>query len=142
LPQQQKNKAPKLSLPTSSPSGDKGEKSKSKKTDKHCKYFEKDGHVESKCFKKMEVLETTMKKHKINIDSSSSSHGHALAASSFSSNATSTFSFDERLIDSRASYHMAKDKAIFSALNECNIGIKYLLVMIDLLLLWGLEQLR
>jgi hypothetical protein len=27
---------------------------------------------------------------------------------------------DEWLIDSGASYHMAKDKAIFSALNECN----------------------
>jgi hypothetical protein len=29
-------------------------------------------------------------------------------------------SSDEWLIDSGASYHMAKDKAIFSALNECN----------------------
>jgi hypothetical protein len=84
----------------------------------------------------MEALEATMKKHNINIDSSSSSssHGHALSASGFSFNATSTSSSDEWLIDSRASYHMAKDKAIFSALNECNTK-KYLLVMIDLLVL-------
>jgi hypothetical protein len=63
-----------------------------------------------------------MKKHNINIDStsSSSSHGHALSASGFSFNTTSTSSSDEWLIDLGASYHMAKDKAIFSSLNECN----------------------
>jgi hypothetical protein len=38
----------------------------------------------------------------------------------FSFNATSTSSSDEWLIDSRESYHMAKDKDIFSSLNECN----------------------
>jgi hypothetical protein len=68
----------------------------------------------------MEVLEATMKKHNINIDSSSSSHGHALSASGFSFNATSTSSSDEWLIDYGESYHMAKDKAIFFSLNECN----------------------
>jgi hypothetical protein len=69
----------------------------------------------------MEALAGTMKKHNINIDSSSSSsHGHALSASSFFFNATSTFSSNEQLIDSGASYHMAKDKTIFFALNECN----------------------
>ena len=70
----------------------------------------------------MVALEATMKKHNINIDStsSSSSHGHALSASSFSFNATSTSSYDECLIDSGPSYHMAKDKAIFSTLNECS----------------------
>jgi hypothetical protein len=62
-----------------------------------------------------------MKKHNINIDfTSSSSHGHALFASSFSFNASSTSSSNEWLIDSRASYHMAKDKDIFSALNYYN----------------------
>jgi hypothetical protein len=64
-----------------------------------------------------------MKKHNISIASSSStssSHGHVLFASGFSFNTTSTSSFDEWLIDSRESYHMAKDKAIFSSLNECN----------------------
>jgi hypothetical protein len=78
-----------------------------------------------------------MKKHNINIDSSSSnssSHGHALSTSSFSFNATSTSSSYEWLIDFGASYHMAKDKAIFYSLNECNTK-KYLLVMIDLLVL-------
>jgi hypothetical protein len=46
--------------------------------------------------------------------------GHALSASSFSFNTTSTSSPDEWLTDSGASYHMAKDKDTFSALNECN----------------------
>jgi hypothetical protein len=73
----------------------------------------------------MEALEATMKKHNINLDSSSSSsnsssHGHALYAFGFSFNATSTSSYDEWIIDSRAYYHMAKDKAIFSTLNVCN----------------------
>jgi hypothetical protein len=45
---------------------------------------------------------------------------NTLFASGFSFNVTSTSSSDEWLIDSRASYHMDKDKAIFSALNECN----------------------
>jgi hypothetical protein len=70
----------------------------------------------------MTALEAAMKKHNINIDSttSSSSHGHALSTSGFSFNATSTSSFDEWLINYGESYHMAKDKAIFFALNECN----------------------
>jgi hypothetical protein len=70
----------------------------------------------------MATLKVVMKKHNINIDSTSSSHEHALSTSgfSFNSNSTTTSSSDEWLIDSRASYHMAKDKAIFSALNECN----------------------
>jgi hypothetical protein len=71
----------------------------------------------------METLEATMKKHNINHDSSSSnfsSHGHALFAFDFSFNATFTFSCNESFIDSRTSYHMAKDKIIFYALNECN----------------------
>jgi hypothetical protein len=90
------------------------------KIERHCNFCGKDGHVESKCFKKMEALEAMMKKHTIDIDSSSSSsHGHALYSSSFSFNATSTSSYDEWLIDFGASYHMDKDKAIFSALNEC-----------------------
>ena len=64
-----------------------------------------------------------MNKHNINMDSSySSSHGHALSSFgfSFNTNSTSTSTSDEWLIDSGASYHMAKDRAIFSTLNECN----------------------
>jgi hypothetical protein len=74
----------------------------------------------------MEALEATMEKHTINIDSSSSSssssHGHALSSSGFFFNtpSTTTSSSDEWIIDSLASYHMAKDKSIFSSLNECN----------------------
>ena len=66
----------------------------------------------------MENLEAVMKNHNINIESYS--HGHALSASIFSFNTTSTSSYDEWLIDSKAFYHMAKDGAIFSSLNECN----------------------
>ena len=70
----------------------------------------------------MAALKATMKKHNINIDSttSSSSHGHALSASGFSFNTTSTSSSNEWLINYGSSYHMAKDKAIFSSLNGCN----------------------
>jgi hypothetical protein len=94
-----------------------------KKTDRHCNFCDKEGHDESKCFKNMETLEAGMKKHNISIDStssSSSSHGHALSAFGFSFNTTSTSSSNEWLIDSGASYHMAKDKDMFSALKECN----------------------
>jgi hypothetical protein len=66
----------------------------------------------------MEAFKETMKKHNINIDSSSS--GQALSTFGFSFNATSTSSSYEWLIYYGASYHMAKDKAIFSTLNECN----------------------
>jgi hypothetical protein len=69
----------------------------------------------------MATLEATMKKHNINIDSTtSSSHGNAIFTYFFSFNTTSTSSSDEWLIDSGASYHMDKDKYIFSTLNECN----------------------
>jgi hypothetical protein len=107
-------KGPKPTQTASAPNGDKGEKYKNKKTGRHCNFCDKDGHVESTCFKKMEALEAMMKKHNINIDStSSSSHGHALSAPRFSFNTTSTSTSDEWLIDSRASYHMAKDRDIF-----------------------------
>jgi hypothetical protein len=70
----------------------------------------------------MATLEATIKKHNISIDSTSSSSSHELALPvyGFSFNATSTSSSYEWFIDSGASYNMAKDKAIFSALNECN----------------------
>jgi transposase InsO family protein len=118
------NKQPKVPKPAqiaSAPNGDKGSKYK-KNTNKHCNFCNKDGHDEFRCFKKMAALEAAMKKHNISIDSSSSSHGHALSAFGFSFNtpSTTTSSSDEWLIDSGASYHMAKDKAIFSGLNECN----------------------
>jgi hypothetical protein len=116
------HKDPKPAQTASTPNGDKGAKYKNKKTDRHCNFCDKYGHDESKCFKKMAALEAMMKKHNISIDYtySSSSHGHALSAFGFSFNTTSTSSFDEWFIDSGASYHMAKDKDIFSALNECN----------------------
>jgi hypothetical protein len=104
------HKGPKPTKIASTPNGDKGAKFKNKNTDKHCNFCDKDGHVESKCFKKMASLEATMKKHNINIDSTTSysSHGHALSASSFSFNTISTFPFDEWLIDSRAHIFCSK----------------------------------
>jgi hypothetical protein len=116
------HKGPRPTQLASSPNSHKGEKYKNKKTHRNCNFCDKYGHDESKCFKNMATLEAVMKKHNINIDStsSSSSHGHALPTSGFSFNTTSTSSFDEWFIDSGASYHMAKDRDIFSALNECN----------------------
>jgi hypothetical protein len=70
------NKQHKGSKPTqiaSTPNGDKGEKYKNKKTDRHYNFCDKDGHDESKCFKKMAALKAAMKKHNINIDSTASS---------------------------------------------------------------------
>jgi hypothetical protein len=101
---------------------EKEEKYKSKNANIHGNFCVKNGHDESKCFKNMEALEAAMKKHNIGINSTSSSHRHALFVSgfSFNSNCTTTSSYDEWIIDSGASYHMAKDKAIFSSLNECN----------------------
>ena len=70
----------------------------------------------------MASLEATMKKHHISLDSSSksTSHGHALCASGYSYTASSSSTSNEWLIDSGASYHIAKDQAIFSTMHECN----------------------
>ena len=131
-----KNKGPKPTQTASSPNGNKGEKYKNKKTDRHCNFCDKDGHDEFKCFKKMTSLEATMKKHNISIDSTSysSSHGHALSSSGFSFNTNFASSSYEWLIDSGEYYHLDKDKDIYSA--QMNVTPrKYLLVMIDLLVL-------
>jgi hypothetical protein len=71
----------------------------------------------------MNSLEETRKNHTINFYSSSynsSSHGHVLFSFGFSFNATTTSYFNEWLIYFGASYHMVKDKTIFSSINECN----------------------
>jgi hypothetical protein len=117
-----KYKGPKPTQTNFASNGDKGAKYKNKNTNRHCNFCDKYGHDESKYFKKMEDLEASMKKHNIIIDSTSScsSHGHALSASGFSFNTPSTSTSDKWLIDSGESYHMAKDKDIFSTLNECN----------------------
>jgi hypothetical protein len=86
-------------------------------------FYGRDGYLQSKSFKKIEALEVTMEKHNINLDyssSNSSSHGHTIYASSISFNVAYFCSSNEWLIDFGASYHMAKNKAIFSSLNECN----------------------
>ena len=69
----------------------------------------------------MASLKAAMKKHHISQDSSSesTSHGHAFCASGYSYTASSSTSI-EWLIDSGASYHMAKDQAMFSTMHECN----------------------
>ena len=94
-----------------------------KNTNRHCNFCNKDGHDESKCFKKMAALEATMKKHNISIDSSSSSSW------------TCTFSFwfctsihllllllllMSGLLIQEHLIIWLRIKAIFSALNECN----------------------
>ena len=70
----------------------------------------------------MAALEVGIKKHQINLDlsSESTSHGHALCASSYSYTASSSSTQNEWLIDSGASYDMAKDQAMFSTMHECN----------------------
>ena len=76
----------------------------------------------------MEALEATMKKHNVHLNTSSTSYsGQTLSASTYASfalgyalNVSSSSSSHEWLIDSGASYHMGKDKAVFSTLNDCN----------------------
>eukprot|EP00253_Pinus_taeda_P017626 PITA_17626 len=76
----------------------------------------------------MEALEAAMKKHNIHLEhSSNSSSGMALSAcgcqaswSGYALNVSSSSHSHEWLIDSGASYHMAKNKAMFSSLNDCN----------------------
>jgi hypothetical protein len=61
---------------TPTPSGNKGTKSKGKTTEIHFNFCGKNGHMESKCFNKMEALEATMKKNKNNLDPPSNSFSH------------------------------------------------------------------
>ena len=68
----------------------------------------------------MAALEAAMKKHHISLDSSSESNSHGLCASGYSYTTSSSSASNEWLIDSGASYHMAKDQAIFSTMHECN----------------------
>ena len=115
------NKGPKPSQPVPPLKNDKGSKQNGKKTERHYNFCGKDNHDESKCFKKTTALETTMKKHHISLDSSSksNSHGHALCAFGYFYTASSYSTSNQRIIDSGASYHMAKDQAIFSTMHEC-----------------------
>ena len=84
-------------------------------------------------FQEVAALEAAMKKHHIILYScsESTSHGHALCASGYSYTASSSSTSNEWLIDSGASYHMAKDQAIFLLCMNVTPN-KYLLVMIDL----------
>eukprot|EP00253_Pinus_taeda_P029052 PITA_29052 len=78
----------------------------------------------------MEALEAAMKKHNFHLEHSStstSSSGIALSAygcqasrSGYALNVSSSSHSHEWLIDFGASYHMAKNKAMFSSLNDCN----------------------
>ena len=76
----------------------------------------------------MEALEASMKKHNINLEHSSpSSSGMALSAcgcqasrSGYALNVSSSSHFHKWLIDSGASCHMAKNKSMFSSLNDYN----------------------
>jgi len=78
----------------------------------------------------MEALEVAMKKHTIHLDHSSTSTSSSkitLSAcgcqayqSRYALNVSSSSHSHEWLIDSRASYHMVENKAMFSSLNDCN----------------------
>ena len=75
----------------------------------------------------MEALEATMKNHNIHFDTSLASFlrqafsasSYAPSRSGYALNACSSSSH-EWLIDFGASYHLRKDKAMFSTLNNCN----------------------
>ena len=77
----------------------------------------------------MKSLEAAMKKHNIHLDTSMTSYSrkalsdYGCAPSKFGCALSS--SSDEWLIDSRISYHMAKDKATFQSLNYCNTKNSY-----------------
>lgn len=76
----------------------------------------------------MEALEAAMKKHNIHLNTSSTSYlvqalsasAYASSASGYALNVSSSSSSHEWLIDYGASYHMGKDKVVFSTLNDCN----------------------
>ena len=95
---------------------------------------------------KMKSLEATMKKHNIHLNTSStSSSRQALSPSTYACsrlgyalNVSSSSSSHEWLIDFEASYHMGKDKVV--RLYKIVTLKKFLLVMIDLLVLKSLEQ--
>ena len=78
----------------------------------------------------MEALEAEMKKHNIHLEHSSTSTssswitlftcGCQESRSGYALNVSSSSHSHECLIDSGASYHMDKNKAMFSSLNDCN----------------------
>lgn len=78
----------------------------------------------------MEALEAAMKKHNIHLEHSSTSTsslgitlsvcGCQASLSGYALNVSSSSHSHEWLIDSGAYYHMAKNKAMFSSLNDCN----------------------
>ena len=75
----------------------------------------------------MEALEVAIKKHGIHLDTSTSSLGQELSSSiyapsklDYSLNISSSSPSHEWLIDFGASYHMVKDKSMFSTLNDGN----------------------
>ena len=108
---------------------DKCNKNKGSKIYIHCNFFDHDGQTKSKCFKNMEDLEVKMKRQNIQLDTylasslrqANSSSSYAPSRLGYPLNGSSSSSyFDEWLIDFGASYHMRKDKAVFSTLNDCN----------------------
>ena len=107
---------------------DKSNKNKGTNIDKHCKFCDHDGHTKSKCSKNMESLEATIKKHNTHLDTSStSSLGQTLCITiyapsrlGYALNVSSSYPSQECLIDSWPSYHMGKDKSVFSTLDNCN----------------------
>ena len=127
------NKGPKPFQSAPSLKNDKGSKQKGKKTERHYNFYGKDNHDESKCFKKMETLEATMKKHHISLDSSleSTSHGHALCTSvySYTTSSSSTQMNGSLLLEQLIIWLRSKPSSL---LCMSVTPKRYLLVLIDL----------
>ena len=81
----------------------------------------------------MQALEVPMKKHNIHLDTSSTTYSRQPLSTSSYAPSTLGYAFNvssfspshEWIIDSRSSYHMAHNEAMFSILNGCNINNIY-----------------
>ena len=79
--------------------------------------FVEEGHLESKCYKKLEALHEAMKQHNISVSKpSSSGKGHALFAQS------SHASSNSWIFDSGASHHMTHTSESLQSPSDCHIS--------------------
>ena len=110
---QHKNKK---SFPPSN-SSDFSSKKRKKKPSDICSLCCRLGHVESKCWLKLEALNEAMRKHKISVPKPSyASKGHAL-----SSQVVYAYS-NSWILDSGASHHMTHSHELFTSTSECSIS--------------------
>jgi hypothetical protein len=104
-------------FPPYSKSGESSSKTKKKKSNDTCSFCGGLGHVESKCWLKLEALNEAMKQHKISVPKpSSTSKGHALSAQALYA------SSDSWILDSGASHHMTHSHELLASTSECSIS--------------------